>query len=82
MKRKFIHIIILAFTVISCRELEENTVDETNITEIKKQEESFINKSKIENEEASGYNGITSPSLDGEDPPVKHGGHWKVEHNN
>lgn len=68
--------------MISCRELEENTVDENNIIEIKKQEESFINKSKVENEKASFHNGITSPSLEEEDPPVKHGGHWKVEHNN
>ncbi|MDF2934211.1 MAG: hypothetical protein K0R36_3542 [Chryseobacterium sp.] len=82
MKRKFIHIVILLFTIISCREIEENAVYEQNTSEIKKENESINSKSSSENEQTSDVIEPNSPELEEEDPPVKHGGHWRVQHNN
>ncbi|WP_404986221.1 hypothetical protein ACI513_03715 [Chryseobacterium sp. M5] len=82
MKRKFIHIVILLFTIISCRELEENAVYDQSAIEIKRENQSITSKSSSENEQASDGIAPNNPELAEEDPPVKHGGHWRVQHNN
>jgi hypothetical protein len=82
MKRKFIHIIIILFTIISCREIEENAVDERNTIELRKENNSDSSKSLFEENQISDVIEPNSPELEEEDPPVKHGGHWRVQHNN
>lgn len=80
MKLRFIQILILIVTLNSCRQIDEITDSENSSKEI-----IFDN---AETNERENYNGQASRKdsassvgfeIDENDPPVKHGGHWRTK---
>ena len=78
MRTKFIQILIPLLTLISCREFEQVSMIEDNNETLQTLEKKNLNKDSV----SGSYSLIaqdssrTDPKPE-EDPPVKHGGHWK-----
>ncbi|HEX7868641.1 MAG TPA: hypothetical protein VF455_00865 [Chryseobacterium sp.] len=80
MKLRFIQILILIVTLNSCRQIDEiadiennsNQIISDNVeTNLKK--ENYQNlATRIDSTSSAGF------EIDNNDPPVKHGGHWRT----
>ncbi|MEN2436671.1 hypothetical protein AAH994_14740 [Weeksellaceae bacterium A-14] len=67
MNKKFILLLSLLIVLASCREAED-IMDNTN----------ELMKSARQPSQADESDSTQVNSLEGEDPPVKHGGHWRT----
>jgi len=80
MSTKFIQILVPLLTLISCREYEQISIIENNNETLQ-----TLEKKNLNGDSASGsYSLIVQDSSrinpkPEEDPPVKHGGHWKMK---
>jgi len=79
MSTRFIQILVLLLTLISCREYEQISIIENN------KSLQTVEKKNLNKDSTSGSHPLViqdsskaNPRLE-EDPPVKHGGHWKMK---
>ncbi|MCX8526395.1 hypothetical protein OF897_20980 [Chryseobacterium formosus] len=76
MKLRFIQILILIVTLNSCRQIDEIADIENNSNQIISDNvETNLKKENYQKKDSTSSAGF---EIDNNDPPVKHGGHWRT----
>ncbi len=77
---KFIQILIPFLTLISCREYDEVSLNDNSSEKVTKSAKKILGRDSMNVDDplAARDSSETNVGLE-EDPPVKHGGHWKVK---
>nr|WP_314495545.1 hypothetical protein [uncultured Chryseobacterium sp.] len=75
MQIKFIQIVIPLLTLISCREYEEVILNDYSNESLKISEKKIQHKDAVSDAKDS----TVIKAVSEKDPPVKHGGHWKIK---
>ena len=75
MQIKFIQVVIPLLTLISCREYEEVILNDYSYESLQTSEKKIQHKDSVSDAKDS----TVIKAVPEEDPPVKHGGHWKIK---